>query len=351
MTNTLDKNNLPLSYIKVLGACDKKYINQIAKKLGMSSQNLNKTYIKPLIFMELITKRKLGRVTEIALTRDGFAVLGEYDTIHNPIPTYRIHNFWLTLQLRTPLADTDTTRLLINRGIRLTSSRALNNHTDSFFLQDGYEACLTPSSLQIHLPDLDNLVLDTDLKEATLNLMVKLEPILLKLEAQLGINVVRLDRDTIIARVSQLHIALKDHKFAETINERGEKLYEYVDGVLRVIVDRSHGIHEYEAVDPTHAPEDAQRLGKLTKGTITGAFDYEQVNAILLGTAKNLDRLASESENFASNLQAHAQAIGELRDMAGKVNATLDRINGTQGGTPPASPRIGLWERLRRWRG
>ena len=129
----------------------------------------------------------------------------------------------------------------------LTSSKALANHTDSYFIMDGYEACLSPSRIQLHLPDLDNLPLSVDLRGATMGLIAKLEPIIMKLEDKLGLKVVRIDRDTIVARISQLHIALKNHQFTETINERGEKLYVYVDNVLRVVVDRSHGLHEYEA--------------------------------------------------------------------------------------------------------
>lgn len=195
-------------------------------------------------------------------------------------PTYRIHNLWLTFKLKDSIGN-DTSLLLISKGIKLNSSLPLRNHTDSYFVQDGYEARLNPSSLEIHLPDLDGLPLDTDLQAEALEMFNKLEKIILRLEDKLGIHLLRVDKDTITAKISHLHIALKDHPFAELVNKNGNDLGVYVDGELRVIVDRSHGSNEFEPVSTTYALDDAQKLGKLTRGVITGGFDYEKDHELL----------------------------------------------------------------------
>ncbi len=321
----LDKENLPSIYIRVLETCNKLYQNQIAKKIKISPQNLSKTYIRHLTELELITKTKSGRAVIIALTHEGERILNQAHAILNSKPiSYRIHNLWLTFPLRTSQA-TDTTRLVLSRGLRLTSSKALANHTDSYFIMDGYEACLSPSSIQLHLPDLDNLPLDVDLRGATMGLMAKLEPIIMKLEDKLGLKVVRIDRDTIVARISQLHIALKNHQFAETINERGEKLYVYVDNVLRVVVDKSHGLHEYEAVNAHYAIADGEKLGKLSKATITGNFDYEKVNALLDRLAQITETNARQIGQFAEQMNIHAPVFVAIEEIAKGMTSPTKR--------------------------
>lgn len=226
------------------------------------------------------------------LTRHGYLVCDSNSKMHavplailnslniSKLPTYRIHNLWLTFRLKDSI-DNDTSLLLISKGIKLSSSLALRNHTDSYFVQDGYEARLNPSSLEIHLPDIDGLPLDTDLRAKALEMFSKLENTLLKLENKLGIHLLRVDKDTIIAKISHLHIALKDHPFAELVNENGKDLRVYVDGELRVIVDKSHGFNEFEPISATYAIDDAQKLGKLTRGVITGGFDYEKANELI----------------------------------------------------------------------
>jgi hypothetical protein len=246
---------------------------QISKKLRCSKSALSQR-LKRMEKRGLITRQRRGRLLILTIP---------HAVKNNPTKevTYRIHDFWLTLKLRNRLAN-DTTQLIFSKGIKLASSRALANHTDSYFIMDGYTACLSPSSIQIRLPDLDNLPLSADLQAAALGLMEKLEPVVIKIEARLGVQTVRIDKDTLIAKISQLHVALKNHAFAETINDRGEKLYVYVDDELRVIVDKSHGIDEWEAVNAKHALDDGQQLGKLSKAVITGAFDYEKEQQLLL---------------------------------------------------------------------
>ncbi len=264
---TIASNNTILSLVQ-----QKATFNQIAHHLQVSKGTLS-IRLKHMEAKGLIERKRIGRIMVLTIP---VPILNNLQTI---TPSYRIHDLWLTFKLKDEVGN-DTTSLLLSKGLKRRELK-LNHHTDSYFVMDGYEARLNPGSLELHLEDLDHLSLDADLRQATLDLLAKAETALLKLEARLGIKVIRIDKDTIIAKISQLHIALRDHKFAETVNDRGEKLYVYVDGELRVIVDHSHGLHEYEAIHRSFAIDDAQRLGKLTKGTITGAFDYEKDHELL----------------------------------------------------------------------
>lgn len=296
---------------------DGKTFPEIAEALGIWKSQLSTT-LKIMEQRGLIERRHEGRQLILTIPR----------TISNSLPTipaYRIHNLWLTLKLKDRLPN-DTTTLLRSRGISVQSRAILHNHTDSFFIQDGYEARLTPSSLEVHLPDLDGLPLEADLQQSVLDAFHKLETIVLRLEDRLGIKVVRLDKDTIMARISQLHIALKNHQFAETVNERGEKLYVYVEGELRVLVDASHGLHEYEGVHRTYAIPDAQKLGELTKAVITSQFDYKAEQEILHGTNSLLNHFA---KTFVEHEAAYVEVANGSREAAQtnrEVQATLGEL-------------------------
>lgn len=299
-----------------------KTFTQIAEALGIWKSQLSTT-LKIMERRGLIERRHQGRLLILTVSR----------TIANasPIPAYRIHNLWLTLRLKDGIGN-DTTALLRSKGISVQSTANLRNHTDSFFIQDGYEGRLTPSSLEVHLPDLDGLPLEADLQGAVLDAFHKLETIVLRLEDRLGLKVVRIDKDTIMAKISQLHIALKNHQFAETVNERGEKLYVYVEGELRVLVDASHGLHEYEAVNATHAIPDGQRLGKLSKAVIEGRFDYEQDHELLhqlVSLAQRSEERQSKTEaqvlQIVEQLNIHAPYLSAWKVVADAINEPIKR--------------------------
>lgn len=153
------------------------------------------------------------------------------------------------------------------------------------------------------------------------------------LEDRLGLKVVRIDKDTLIAKISSLHIALKDHKFAEEVNERGEKLYVYVEGRLRVVVDKSHGFNEYEAVDSVYSIPDGSKLGDLTKATITGKFDYEKDQQLLHGVIKAVSEQAKESlktqkqvTQIAEQLNIHAPYLSAWQTVAGAISDPIKRM-------------------------
>jgi DNA-binding transcriptional ArsR family regulator len=278
-----DQNDTNKRYEQILNLVNAEAtFQQIAEKLHISKSTLSVT-LKTMEKKGLVQRRKEGKMLMLSLPH---AIQNSLAT-PSKLPTYRIHDLWLTYKLKDSIGN-DTTRLVASIGLAYTP-RNMANHTDSCLSIDSYEAILSPSSIEIHLPDLDNLPLEADLKLAATGLMAKAEGIILKMEDKLGLKVIRIDRDTIIAKISQLHIALKDHKFAETINEKGEKLYVYVDGELRVIVDKSHGLHEYEAINAKFAIDDGQKLGKLTEAVITDKFDYEKDHELLHGILKTLD--------------------------------------------------------------
>ncbi len=230
------------------------------------------------------------------------------------------------MELKEPI-DKDTTKLIASKGVSF-KPLSLAGHIDSYFQIDSYEARLNPRSLQIHIPDLDRVPLQADLLAITLEAYARLDTFIAKIERTLGIKVKRMNKDTFIARISLLHIALVNHKFAEEVNERGEKLYVYVDGELRVKVDKSHGLNEYEAVNKTYVIEDAQKLGKLTYAVITDKFDYEKDQALLHATITLVDNLAHKLDFYATNIEAHAEAVKKLTEVAEKASEALGRRRG-----------------------
>lgn len=306
------------------------YPSQIAKQKGVSKQALSSSVSKLLKtgYVELQYRSSFKQFT---LTLKGIQALkststSSYQTgLTSPL-SYRIHDLWITMDLIEPI-DNDTTKLIASKGIAY-KPLSLANHTDSYFQVDSYEARLNPRSLQVHIPDLDGVPLQTDLLAITLEAYSRLDTFMSKIEHMLDIKVKRMDKNTFVARISSLHIALVNHKFAEEVNERGEKLFVFVDGELRVKVDKSHGLNEYEAVNKTYVIEDAQKLGKLTYAVITDKFDYEKDQALLHTTITLVDSLAHKLDFYATNIEAHAEAVRKLTEVAEKASEALGRRRG-----------------------
>jgi len=307
----------------------------------------------------IIRKRK-GIITELALTQKGILAIMEKNitssnyvntsvgiditstnnvNMNNSTIQYRIHDLTLSFKLRNEVSPPEFQTLIT--GSKLVP---MKNHVDLVLEEETYKARIYPSTLTITLPDI-LLPLGSDMNLAINGLMDRVEPIVESLEARLGISAVRIDKDTLQASLTNLHIALMHHDFAETINDKGEKLYVYDDNdVLRVIVDKSHGLHEYEAIAPQFAPEDAQKLGDLTKDVIQGKWDYKKEHDILHTTVEQLNALASQTNSLASNFNAHIPYFQSAEAVNKKLLERMDKVEEQQ--------KTSLWKKiLKRFKG
>jgi hypothetical protein len=202
---------------------------------------------------------------------------------------YRIHNLWLTYKLKQGL---DVPMLLSSHKI---SYKPMLDSAAAFSFET-IEAKLFKTSIEIHLSDID-AELGANLDAKLFSAKEQADKLIEKIEARLGIGIYKIDKDTFTARLSSLHIALTHHDFAKEINDRDEKLEVRDDeGILRVIVDASHGFNEYEAVSSSYASPDAQKLGDFSKAIILGRFDYREeqkarqgIEALLLEYGKKLN--------------------------------------------------------------
>lgn len=279
------------------------YPSKIAKALKLTTPNLSQ-HLNSLEKKGYLKRQKKGILVEIGLTELGMQAIklipvGMENTLTKPI-YFRVHDIALSLKLKDSVQPSDKQTLIANS--RLVPMR---NHIDLVLQEEGYKARLYPNSLTIILPDF-TLPLTADLELATSSIMERLGEIVPKLEEKLNIKVIRLDKDTLKASLVNMHIALTNHKFAETINDKDEKLYVYDDNsILRVIVDKSHGLDEYEAIAPAYVVEDATKLAKLTKATITGAFDYEKEQLAR-------QQLREDLAFFARNVNTHVEWMYQM---------------------------------------
>ena len=302
------------------------YQSQIGKQIEVSKQAISSTVVKlqKEEYIELIMR---SSYKQYRLSQKGVAILAEAksttssDCSKPSLTSIRIHNFFIKYELREPI-DKDTTKLLASRGVAYTPL-PLANHTDSYFKPDDYQALLTPSSLEIHIPDLKGLSLNTDLITVTLAAYARLDSLIAKIERMLGIHVRRIDKNTLIADVSKLHIAIVDHKFAERVNEIGDKLEVWIGNELRVIVDKSHGFNELETVSKRHAIEDAQKLVHFTEAVLTGEFDYKKDHELLHMTIGIVN-------SYGVNVQSHVEAIKKLTEVAEEARVAIKQL-GQQG--------------------
>jgi DNA-binding Lrp family transcriptional regulator len=251
-----------------------------ARLLGVSKSAVNQM-VKRLIDHGYLLKRRKGIVVDFALKPLAIKALAEAgaQNLNSAGLFYRIHNFWLTFPLKDPIAK-NATQLLLSRNVGYRSSRVLQNHTDTYLSVEDTGAWLSSSSISIRIPDIDNIPLGADLKSVVLERQEKVERLVVKLEEMLGIRVKRISKGVLLATVSNLEVAIKNHPFAKAMNDkgpRGKKPLVYEEGVLKLIVDKSHGIDELESVHPGTALDDAQSIGDFCSAVMTGKFDYEKL--------------------------------------------------------------------------
>ena len=247
----------------------------------------------------------------------------------------RIHSLALAFPLRTPLAPSQPAKL----GLAGARPAYLKNHESVRASADDLEIMLTPDNLIIYTDQLAiplTSSIATELKRIT----YKAYQLAAKLEDRYSLDLRRPEKGALVANIMLNHNALTNHEVAKIVLESEEK-FEVKDmaGNLRVIVDFSHHIPEFEAVSAKFGFQDVARLKDLTLAVINGDFDYRAEQELLkemMGTlhqsistqAQLAASQLTQSEHlnyYASQIEAHARAIVKLNEVLEKLDKLLDR--------------------------
>jgi hypothetical protein len=172
-------------------------------------------------------------------------------------------------------------------------------------MQDGL---LTPSSLILYLPQLEvDIHQDPRLAiQPLISLAIRKAE---DYEERLRVRLKRHQRGCLGGRIIMNHNADTQNAVAKTVLEKLEK-FEVKDeaGNVRLIVDASGGIPEFEAVNAQNAVEDITKTQDFYLATLTGRFDYRKEQE---GRMALMRVIASQNSFFVR----HNALIGEVRGL------------------------------------
>ena len=271
-----------------------KYPTQIALSLSLSLATIS-YHIKQMCSKSEVQQITYSSTKEYRLTDKGLERLRRAleDTASvsksNPLTSQklRIHSLALAFPLRNKLSPAQPAMMLQSKGL-MTKRSGLKNQ-ESAYMQDGL---LTPSSLILYLPEVEaSINEDPRLAIAPyINLAITKA---VDYEAKLEISLKRLDKWTLAGSIIMNHNANTNNSIAKKVLERLDK-FEVKDenDKVRLIVDNSNGIPEFESVDAQNGIIDQTKAQDFYLALLQGHFDYREVHKIL-----------------AEMLQAHALAV------------------------------------------
>ena len=240
----------------------------------------------------------------------------------SPAQAIRIHSLALAFPLRTPLSPAQPAKL----GIANARLAGLKNQQSVYFMQEGLNLMLTPQTLIIYTEQL-TIPLNASLAQEIAKISLKAYKLALKNEERYKLDLKRLDKDTLMADIMLNHNALTNSEVAKIVLESKEK-FEVRDafGTLRVIVDFSNQIPEYEAVSANYGIQDTAKLRNFTLAVLEGRLDYEKDHELLhgvveasLANAQQIGQLAEQNAITTKNEITHLPLLE-------KTNAMLDLI-------------------------
>lgn len=285
------------------------YPSKIAKSLKLSlptiSGHINRLEKKSYITLDSYSTSKAYHLTE-----QGLAFLLKNTNPAQPVAapltqTLRIHSLAIAFPLRTPLAPNQPAQLLQSKGL-MESLSGLKNQ-QSAYTQDGL---LTPSSLILYLPELE-LDIHSDPRLAIKPLLVLAMRKAEDYEVKLGVRLKRLARGSLGATIIMNHNANTENGIAKTVLDKLKKFeVKDEDGNVRLIVDASDGVPEFEAVNAQNAIEDITKAQDFYLALLQGRFDYrmeKEARAELMGIIQGQNQFFTKHNALIETIDKREQ--------------------------------------------
>lgn len=313
-----------------------RYQSQIVKALRLTLPNASQ-HFKRMQGKGYIALQSYSSHKEYLLTEKGLTYLLEKVNPSQPVAQpvnpsqaqkLRIHSLAIAFQLKDRLAPNEPQIIMQERGISYKRS-GLRNQA-SVYTKD---YLLTPSSLILYLPEL-SIELTHDPRLAFQPYITEAIEKAEKHEAKLGIRLRRVGKGVLSGAVIMNHNANTDNPVAKTILEKLSK-FEVKDelGNIRLIVDASGGIPEFEAVNAQNAIEDITKVQDQYLATLNGTFDYREVNRLLLETNIKLN-------SYAEKLNAHIPFFESQTEVNKAILSKLGVKRKVRGGEDASQKRL-----------
>ncbi|MEM0144071.1 MAG: hypothetical protein QXL94_09070, partial [Candidatus Parvarchaeum sp.] len=262
----------------------------------------------------------------------------------------RAHKFGIAYPLADAISPDKPTQLLTLAGISAAPIK-LKNSEQAYFSIGTITARLTNRALLLYTNDIytDNR---TPSIEAEAKIKAEFDAIALKLELKLqritSFRLRRIDKDTLESHITTQHWAEEHHPAAEASNDSPIMLAKSpIDGNARLGIDKSKGFRELETYHSKSADIDKDTLDEQFNGVLDhkiSLLDIPRLNAITDFHSQAVKDIDQRMLTYATNIEAHANAIKDLSLVAAKLNTTLDQLAAIR---QQPGHRQGFWLKLK----
>jgi len=230
----------------------------------------------------------------------------DYNTVkppQPPSPSWRIHKAVFDFKLVEPIRSSQPAEVALSRGLKYKPI-FMRGHTDAILLDFELKARLYPTTLTIYAEELE-MPMEAKLADLIGLVYDRVEKTVWAFERIVGIRTRKLDRGMLLARLTQQHIALKDHPLAEFLRLNGTKLCiaDPDGGEPLLIIDFSHGHDEVESLNVLKGEFVMNRINDLSKAVALGEFDYRQEHDLLMGALTAIRGLAESESAIKADIQ------------------------------------------------
>lgn len=298
----------------------------IIHNTGLKTQNFYKK-LNCLHKYGYIKKQRVGKILDIQLQPLGIKELGIRSVGTQTVDYLRLHDVWVSYQILKKPRNWDTDfceKILEERSLAYTK-HSPRNWKGLFFDYASVKVRITPNKVMLNPPEIE-VPLKDDPDHAKNIIFEYMDDVIPRIENifKIGLNKPR----KISVTVSSQHMAFVKNKIAKFFLDKGINLRVYdKQGRLRVIVDKSKGFDELEAINKAHAEEDAEKLKDLIQGTVTGDFNYKAINQILGHVSLNQKQFSDDLKYYGKNIASHVQAIKSLDVGIKELTELVKRIN------------------------
>lgn len=348
----------PSTYLSVIdGIRNSLTMQEVASRLGCTPQNISR-YTRELKKFNVIRYKGNGVwdvreekvqpfMKSVADRRATWVRQDAASSTEYPANTSRGHAWQFTIKIPKKLSKTQRRKCLDHFGIGWSETGAPTWKGEKFKVK-GWTVWFTPKSVVCWYPK-EKSIFSNDAREAFVEAAYRARTeVWQKAERVLGLSLRDSKSDEYEFKTDKEHYALIKNQDAQFITDDGIKLYIHdVDGKLRIMVDESHGVAEFEAVKQGKAQTDAEKLKANYASVVDTGMTYHDVLKGFQETRELINGIAENQEYYAENMVSHVAAIQELAAGVADFRSAAG-VHKESFGAQEVIDQIGSWDDVKR---
>lgn len=292
--------------------------------------------------------RKKGLINEDrSLTTNGFQTVKKAFAISQTVKykanSIRLHNLAFSVLIPRISKWDKRDKFLIQKKIKFKTINMGTWKTQQIII-DKRKIWLNPKKIIFYMGD---YYAETPL-EAFTEAINDLKELVLKIEKKFSLKLVY--NNSIDFEVNRQHYALIKNQLAKKYNKEKKRLFVYdSENKLRLLIDDSLKLNEFEAIDPKLSRNDSEVVQEHFKDIIEERhYKPSTTKNIIDRTAENLDKLTEQnmilSSNFNrynKNIELHLDVLRDMKNTLRKISNVKTRIRVRK--LPSFQMELGEW--------